>query len=41
MVSIQGTIIEQTAIRDNQHIDKLAKKYHNIDRYSSHSLSIK
>ena len=37
MVSIQGTIIEQTTIGADQHIDKLAKKYLNIDIYPSHS----
>ena len=41
MVTIQGTVIEQTTIGADEHIDKLAKKYLNIDRYPSHSLSIK
>lgn len=41
MVTIQGTIIEQTTIGADEHIDKLAKKYLNIDRYPSHSPSIK
>jgi PPOX class probable F420-dependent enzyme len=41
MVSIQGTVIEQATIEADQHIDKLAKKYLNIDRYPSHSPSIK
>ena len=40
MVSIQGTVIEQTTIGADQHIDKLAKKYLNNDRYPSHSPSI-
>ena len=40
MVTIQGTVIEQTTIGANEHIDKLAKKYLNIDRYPSHSPSI-
>ncbi len=40
MVSIQGTVIEQTTIGADQHIDKLAKKYLNIDRYPSHSPSV-
>ena len=40
MVSIQGTVIEQTTIGADQHIDKLAKKYLNIDRYPSISPSI-
>ena len=41
MVTIQGTVIEQTTIGADEHIDKLAKKYLNIDRYPSHSPSIK
>lgn len=41
MVTIQGTIIEQTTIGADEHIDKLAKKYLNTNRYPSHSPSIK
>ena len=41
MVTIQGTVIEQTTIGADEHIDKLAKKYLNIDRYPSHSPLIK
>lgn len=41
MVTIQGTVIEQTTIGADEHIDKLAKKYLNIDSYPSHSPSIK
>ena len=41
MVTIQGTVIEQTTIGADEHIDKLAKKYLNIGRYPSHSPSIK
>ena len=40
MVTIQGAIIEQTTIGADEHIDKLAKKYLNIDRYPSHSPSM-
>ncbi len=40
MVTIQGTIIEQTTIGADEHIDKLAKKYLNIDRYPSRSPSM-
>ncbi len=40
MVTIQGTIIEQTTIGADEHIDKLAKKYLNIHRYPSHSPSM-
>ena len=41
MVTIHGTVIEQTTLGADEHIDKLAKKYLNIDRYPSHSPSIK
>src|ERR671911_306474 len=41
MVTIQGTVIEQTTKGADEHIDKLAKKYLNIDIYPSHSPSIK
>lgn len=41
MVTIQGTVIEQTTIGADEHIDKLAKKYLNIDRYPSHSPLVK
>ena len=41
MVTIQGTVIEQTTIGADEHIDKLAKKYFNIDIYPSHVTSIK
>ncbi len=40
MITIQGTVIEQTTVGADEHIDKLAKKYLNIDRYPSHSPSI-
>lgn len=40
MVTIQGIVIEQTTIGADEHIDKLAKKYLNIDRYPSHSPSM-
>jgi len=40
MITIQGTVIEQTTIGADEHIDKLAKKYLNTDRYPSHSPSI-
>jgi hypothetical protein len=33
-------LLKQTTIGADQHIDKLAKKYLNIDRYPSHSYSI-
>ena len=40
MITLQGTVIEQTTVGADEHIDKLAKKYLNIDRYPSHSPSI-
>jgi PPOX class probable F420-dependent enzyme len=41
MVTIKGRVIEQTKNGADQHIDKLAKKYLNIDKYPGHSSSIK
>ena len=41
MVTIKGRVIEQTNDGADQHIDKLAKKYLNIDKYPGHSSSIK
>lgn len=33
MVSIRGRVIEQTTEDANEHIDKLSKKYLNLDKY--------
>ncbi|HEY5630561.1 MAG TPA: PPOX class F420-dependent oxidoreductase [Nitrososphaeraceae archaeon] len=41
MVTIKGRVIEQTNDGADEHIDKLAKKYLNIDKYPGHSSSIK
>ena len=41
MVTIQGTVVEQTAKGADDHIDKLAKKYLETERYPGHSPSIK
>ena len=41
MVIVRGRVVEQTKKGAEEHIDKLAKKYLNIDRYPSHSPSIK
>ncbi|HET7391760.1 MAG TPA: PPOX class F420-dependent oxidoreductase [Nitrososphaeraceae archaeon] len=41
MVTIKGRVIEQTNDGADKHIDKLAKKYLNIDKYPGHSSSIK
>lgn len=32
-VSIRGTVVEQTAVGADEHIDKLAKKYLGVDKY--------
>jgi PPOX class probable F420-dependent enzyme len=37
MVTIQGTVVELTNEGADAHIDKLAKKYLNIQKYPSHS----
>ncbi|MDQ3872265.1 MAG: PPOX class F420-dependent oxidoreductase [Thermoproteota archaeon] len=37
MVTIRGKVIEQTSIGADEHIDKLAKKYLNTEKYPGHS----
>ena len=37
MVTIRGKVIEQTSIGADEHIDKLAKKYLNAEKYPGHS----
>jgi PPOX class probable F420-dependent enzyme len=41
MVTIRGQVIEQTSDGADEHIDKLAKKYLNADKYPGHSPHIK
>ena len=41
MVTIRGQVIEQTSDGADEHIDKLAKKYLNTDRYPGHSPDMK
>ena len=41
MVTIKGRVVEQTTEGADEHIDKLAKRYLNADRYPSHSPSVK
>src|SRR4051794_32310673 len=41
MVTIRGQVIGQTSDGANEHIDKLAKKYLNTDKYPGHSSNIK
>jgi PPOX class probable F420-dependent enzyme len=41
MVTIKGRVVEQTTEGADEHIDKLAKRYLNADRYPAHSSSVK
>ncbi len=41
MVTIKGRVIEQTTEGADDHIDKLAKKYLNTERYPAHSPNVK
>ena len=41
MVTISGKVIEQTTEGADEHIDKLARRYLNADRYPNHSADIK
>lgn len=41
MVTISGTVIEQITESADKHIDKLARKYLNADKYPSHSPEVK
>jgi PPOX class probable F420-dependent enzyme len=41
MVTIKGRVVEQTTEGADEHIDKLAKRYLNADRYPAHSPSVK
>ena len=41
MVTIQGTVVDRTFKGADDHIDKLAKKYLDADKYPAHSPSIK
>jgi PPOX class probable F420-dependent enzyme len=41
MVTIQGTVMEEMKEGADNHIDKLARKYLNADKYPGHSTSIK
>lgn len=41
MVTIKGRVVEQTTTGADEHIDKLAKRYLDADRYPAHSPSIK
>ena len=41
MVTIKGRVIEQTTKGADEHIDKLAKRYLNAERYPAHSPDVK
>jgi PPOX class probable F420-dependent enzyme len=41
MVTIKGRVVEQTTDGADEHIDKLAKRYLNADRYPAHSPTVK
>ena len=41
MVTITGKVIEQTTEGADEHIDKLARRYLNTDRYPNHSADVK
>jgi PPOX class probable F420-dependent enzyme len=40
MVTIRGKVIEQSRVGADEHIDKLARKYLNTDRYPAHSPNV-
>jgi PPOX class probable F420-dependent enzyme len=40
MVTIRGKVIEQSKVGADVHIDKLARKYLNTDRYPAHSPNV-
>jgi PPOX class probable F420-dependent enzyme len=41
MVTISGRVMEQTTEGADEHIDKLARKYLNADKYPAHSPEVK
>jgi PPOX class probable F420-dependent enzyme len=41
MVTITGKVIDQTTEGADEHIDKLARRYLNADRYPNHSADVK
>jgi PPOX class probable F420-dependent enzyme len=40
-VTIKGRVVEQTTTDADEHIDKLAKRYLNAERYPAHSPNVK
>lgn len=41
MVTIRGRVVEQTTEGADEHIDRLAKRYLNTERYPAHSANVK
>ena len=41
MVTIRGRVVEQTTEGADEHIDRLAKRYLNTERYPAHSSNVK
>ena len=41
MITVKGRVIEQTTKGADEHIDKLAKRYLNADKYPAHSSDVK
>lgn len=41
MVTIRGRVVEQTTKGADEHIDRLAKRYLNTERYPAHSSNVK
>jgi hypothetical protein len=41
MITIKGRVVDQTTKGADEHIDKLAKRYLNAERYPAHSSNLK
>jgi PPOX class probable F420-dependent enzyme len=41
MITIKGRVVDQTTNGADEHIDKLAKRYLNAERYPAHSSNVK
>ena len=41
MITIKGRVVDQTTTGADEHIDKLAKRYLNAERYPAHSSNVK
>jgi hypothetical protein len=40
MITIKGRVVDQTVNGADEHIDKLAKRYLNAERYPAHSSNV-